>query len=483
MNKTLYKNIFIISLLVLACGCDKFLEENPDNRVELNTPEKAAQLLTNAYSNAGYTFTEWMSDNVTYTQGTTKLLEHTQSYAWDDVTSINQDTPGNFWTATYDAIAHANEVLAVIDNLPGDQARKDAVKGEALLARAYGHFMLVNLFAVHFDPKNADDDLGIPYILEPETEFIKKYTRNTVEEVYDRVEDDLLAGLELVDASYYANSGKYHFSKNSALALASRFYLFKGDYANCIKYSSQMLGNDPSVFIKDITLLLQQKVNSDDFVRLYTSPTDPSNLLMVRQVTNFPVNVGYWPDQPMLLNNLFNLNPWDADDARTSLEYPIYQRGENGLTLAKYEFLFERSSLTSNVGLYYTIMPVFRGEEVLLSRAESYVRNNQLSSAIADLQIYAQRRYGNVTMTAQVLRTFYQSTNDANNFLNFIITERKKEFMHEGLRWFDIKRFKIAVNHLQADGSTIRLKLDDDRKVLQIPQAAIDIGGLEENPR
>ena len=61
--------------------------------------------------------------------------------------------------------------------------------------------------------------------------------------------------------------------------------------------------------------------------------------------------------------------------------------------------------------------------------------------------------------------------------------ERTKEFMHEGLKWFDIKRFKIPVTHTLANGSTVTLEADDLRKVIQIPQAAIDVGGLTPNPR
>ena len=77
MKTSSYKYILLLTLLgLVAGGCDHFLEENPDNRVELNNPDKAAQLLTNAYSSAAYTFTEWMSDNVSYTNGTTKLPEH-----------------------------------------------------------------------------------------------------------------------------------------------------------------------------------------------------------------------------------------------------------------------------------------------------------------------------------------------------------------------------------------------------------------------
>jgi starch-binding outer membrane protein, SusD/RagB family len=482
MKALTVRSLMLTTLLLGLGSCGNYLEENPDNRVELNSTKKAAQLLTNAYSGAAYTFTEWMSDNVSYTTGTTKLPEHNQAYVWEDITTDNQDTPIFFWTSTFDAIAHANEVLAVIESLPGDRDEKRAVEAEALLTRAYGHFMLVNLFAKHYNPETAESDPGIPYVLEPETVFLKQYNRNTIEEVYNFIEDDLRQGLRLVDESFYANSGKYHFTRNGALAFASRFYFFKGDFEKCIEYSTQMLGEDPQVYVKDIEGLLEQTANPEDFIRAYTSPTDPSNLLMIRQVTNYPVNVGYWPS-PNLVRGIYNNNPWFEEDIRTSNEYPIYLRG-TGWGIAKYEFLFERSSLTSNVGLYYTIMPAFRGEEVLLNRAESYVYTNSLSLAVKDLQTLANRRYeGPPTVNVPDLEDYYNTSNDQFALLNYILDERRKEFMHEGLRWFDIKRYQIPVTHFTETGAGITLEGDDLRKVLQIPQAAIDVGGLEPNPR
>ena len=474
--------IIMAATALVASACGDYLEENPDNRVELNTMEKASQLLTNAYSSAGYSFTEWMSDNVSFTTGTVKLPEHNQAYLWEDITTDSQDTPIYFWTSTYDAIAHANEVLAVIEDLPGERDQKLAVEAEALLTRAYGHFMLVNLFAKHYNAETAATDPGIPYVLEPEREFLKKYNRNTVEEVYDFIEADLKRGLRYVDASYYANSGKYHFTREAALAFASRFYLFKGDYTNCLDYSNQLLANDPSVFVKDITRLLDETPNPDEFISAYTSPTDQSNLLVVRQVTNFPVNVGYWPS-PSLVSQLYDSNPWFEEDVRTSNEYPIYLRG-TGWAIAKFEFLFERSSLTSNVGLYYTIAPVFRGEEVLLNRAESFVYLNQSALAIDDLQTMVDLRYsGDPDVNVADLKSYYGISNDRVAILSYILDERRKEFMHEGLRWFDIRRYNIPVQHLDQSGIAVTLEAEDPRKVLQIPKAAIDVGGLEPNPR
>jgi hypothetical protein len=475
------KRILLLSMIFFVVSCDSYLSENPDNRVALNTPEKAAQLLTNAYSSGSYTFTEWMSDNVSFTFGTQKLPEHIQAFSWDDFTGIDQDTPSSFWVTSYEAIAHANEVLAVIDDLPGDRALRNAVKAEAYLTRAYGHFMLVNIFAKHFDNATASTDLGIPYVEEPETEFIKTYTRLSVEEVYDKIERDLEKGLDFVDGSYYANSGKYHFTRNSALAFASRFYLFKGEIDKCLSFSSELLGADPSIYVKNIPALLLERINTEDYIRLYHSPNDDSNLLLIRQISNFHVpSLGHWPSRA-LYSAIFESNPFGLVDERQD---PAWVAGENGLAATKYEFLFERSSLTSNVGLNYTIFLGFRGEEVLLNRVECYIEQNKLTEALADLQLLVNRRYrGTATLSLSLLRNWYGTTNDQLAVFLYLIDERQREFIHEGLRWFDLKRFEIPVTHILDDGSVINLSPNDQRKVVQIPTAAIDVAGLEPNPR
>lgn len=473
--------VFVLTTLLLT-NCDNYLEENPDNRVELNTLDKAAQLLTNAYSTGSYNFVEWMGDMVTFTRGTIKEDQHNQAYTWQDVDFIFQDSPTYFWNTTYEAISHANEVLAVVDQLPGDERRRDAVKGEALMTRAYGHFMLVNLFAKHYDEATASSDPGVPYVMRPESNFIAEYERASVQEVYDQVEEDMLAGLDLVDGSFYANSGKYHFTRNASLAFASRFYLFKGDYQRCVDFSSQMLGSDPSLFVRDIQALLNERINTEDYIRLYTSPSEPSNLLLMRKLTNFPLNVGFWPDDDIYQGRIFGSNPFDATDLR---EDPAFVRGDNGLTATRFEFLFERSSLTSNVGFNYTIAIPLRGEEVLLNRAESYALLGQLDEALADLQTLLDKRYNvPVTVDFETIENFI-GTNDTRlaMILYLYQVERPKEFVHEGLRWFDIKRYELEVTHTLQDGATITLAEDDNRKVLQIPQAAQDVGGLSSNPR
>src|SRR6185312_993778 len=112
--KLSYKSFLSLTMLLALSACDNFLSENPDNRVDLDTIDKSAQLLTSAYPSSAYTFTEWMADNVSYTSGTTKLPEHVQAYNWKESTSSNQDTPSFIWMGSYEAIAPANEVLAIL---------------------------------------------------------------------------------------------------------------------------------------------------------------------------------------------------------------------------------------------------------------------------------------------------------------------------------------------------------------------------------
>ena len=488
--------IVIIGLIILPLGCSDFLDEVPDNRVSLDNLEKAAQLLTNAYSDASYAFTDWMTDNVAYTRGVALRTSHIEAYNWADETTnaTEQDTPSFFWNSTYNAIAHANEVLAVIDQFEisseEDEAFKRAVRSEALLTRAYAHFMLVNLFAKHYDAQRSNTDPGIPYVDEPETVFLKTYSRNTVQEVYDRIEEDMLLGIDLVDDSFFANSGKYHFNRNAALAFASRYYLFMGEYDKCIEYSNLLLGADPAAFVRDMTSeqFLNARSSIDGYSQLYTSPDLPSNLLLMRKISLVQrPDFAHGPTS-VLYRDLFAANPFPTTtDER---ENPALVKGENGVFPLRYQSLFQRSSLNSNVGTPYHIHIAFRGEEVLLNRMESYVEQNRINDAIQDMQVLIDRRYSgsSIPLTIELIREAFGVVD--NPFVSdkivmdiYVQLERRKEFIVQGLRWFDIKRFELEVEHNQVDGSIIRLDDNDRRKVLQIPASAIEVGKLEPNPR
>ena len=49
---SIYKVVLLSAVAVLPLSCNKFLDEMPDNRTELDTPDKIAQILVSAYASA-----------------------------------------------------------------------------------------------------------------------------------------------------------------------------------------------------------------------------------------------------------------------------------------------------------------------------------------------------------------------------------------------------------------------------------------------
>ena len=79
--------------------------------------------------------------------------------------------------------------------------------------------------------------------------------------------------------------------------------------------------------------------------------------------------------------------------------------------------------------------------------------------------------------------SFDDETSDQLYLLNYILFERRKEFIGQGMRWYDIRRFNISVEHQFPGGSFITLESEDPRKQLQIPTSAVEVGGLDPNKR
>ena len=225
------------ALLLGVTACDKFLDVNPDNRATIDSEDKVIKLLTSAYSNNDYLLmTELMSDNAddyTTSPYTSRFTE--QLYYWQDVTESDNSDPEGVWSGAYMAIANANEALNAIEEMGGatTEALKQA-KAEALVSRAYHHFLLVNIFAKNYNPKTSSTDLGITYMTKSETTLAPKYERNSVAEVYELIEKDLLEALPNVgDLNYTVPS--YHFNQKAAYAFAAKFFLFYEKWDEAIK--------------------------------------------------------------------------------------------------------------------------------------------------------------------------------------------------------------------------------------------------------
>jgi starch-binding outer membrane protein, SusD/RagB family len=497
MKTKRYTYLLVVALIFVASGCKKFLEKTPDLRTQLNSKEKVAQLLVSAYPKAEYlSFTENYSDNAEDKGPRTDYVavsseqSWTKAYLWEDFENGVEVTGStdHYWNETYLAIASANTALEYIDSHPG-QTDLRPYKGEALLARAYAHFMLVSLYANIYKPGQANDAPGIPFVTDPEITVSPQYKRGTVAEVYSKIERDLTEGLTLIDNSVYKTAQKYHFSQNSANAFAARFYLFKGDFNKVIEYSGKVLTSDAqakglmrpwnSTYAPMIATALEVE---------FTKSSQNSNLLLgeANSIWGRHFYIRYGLGKIITNTVLFGPNITGGTYAYKATPYvePFWSSN-------KFDELFFESKIGSGFGDPYVMVPLLTADELIMNRAEAYASNNQFDLALQDINTFLSTRITNYSqashnVTLARIATYYGLTDPKAGLIKTILDLKRAEFVTEGLRWFDILRHDLTVKHnkLDANGAstTVELKPGDPRRVMQLPLPAIR-AGLTLNPR
>jgi hypothetical protein len=484
--KKLLIYIFLASAVGIS-GCKKFLGQEPDNRTTITTPDQVTQLLTSAYPHGNYiTFCEVMSDNAEDKgAGNTDLID-LQPYFFQDVQSTDLDSPTNYWYAAYKAISAANQALEVIDQLPNKGAYQ-AQQGEALVARAYSHFMLVTLFSKAYDATTAASDPGIPYVLTPETHVFEKYDRKTVQYVYDMIEKDLTQGLPLIDDKIYAEAPKFHFTQKAAHAFAARFYLFKKNYAQVVAHANLAVTGTLTDNLRpwNTTYLSLQYY---DLQATYTKSTERANILL--QEANSLWGRNYASYRYSLGNNIVTtvLNGTNVTGGQLAIGYRIFGADPSVYNVPKFYEHFVYSSATANIGDPYNTIPLLTAEEVLFNRAESNIQLHQYAAALTDLNTWVSKNVRNYnvnthTLTSKKIVDFYKMPTDtAGAMIKAVLDLKRPCYIHEGIRWFDILRLKMPVTHTTSTGQILTLAPDDKRKLLQLP-SEVKLSGIDLNPR
>jgi hypothetical protein len=294
MKNIFYAMFFTVGALTLA-SCNDFLDVMPDNRATVDSEEKIAKLLVSAYpGNSPQLLWEFGSDDhddqgSAYVGNNRDPRELTEVNYWMDNTEVFNDGPTYFWGNLYLAIANANLALDAIANL-GTPESLLPYKGEALLCRAYTHFILVNTFCKPYNPETSASDLGIPYMTHSETELNPQYDRDNVAHVYELMEKDILEGLPLLNDGLYGLTARYHFTTGAASAFAARFYLTYWDapdaLQNVVKYATAALGSSPATILTDWARI-ESDALYDEYVTAeqYVAADRKHNLLLLPSIS------------------------------------------------------------------------------------------------------------------------------------------------------------------------------------------------------
>lgn len=492
---------FFVGILLLT-SCDDFLSELPDNRTEIDTPEKVTKLLVSAYSKAlPILVHEQMSDNVT---------DRGITYSWNDencydayhfnenFSSISTDSPYRLWEEHYLAAAEANRALEAIDNL-GTLHTLSAQKGEALLCRAYAHFMLANMFCQAYNPQSSSTDLGIPYEVKVNDKVFTKSERGTVAEVYQKIAADIEEGLPLIDDNLYEKP-KYHFTKVAANAFAAQFYLFYGDYDRVVKHATAAIGEDPSGVLRDFSDWAGLTGGAE-----YTAAwvrSDVATNFLLQGTYSLAGRMGYQSravhTYTLLSETLGSSGPWGDNPLIYGNFVRYYSSGaEPSYIFPKQNEFFVYTDPVQGIGYAHIMNVAYSAEKTLLNRAEAYAMLGKYDLAATDLSYFYVASHGNAA-SASAIHTFYQESSAQykkpiaprftvnagmqENMIHACLHARRILTLHEGTRMLDIKRYGIAYTHIVDNGTDIQLAPYDKQLALQIPNLVIS-AGMEPNPR
>ena len=516
--KIKYAAAALAALSLSMSSCDDFLDTLPDNRTDLDTPEKVTKILVSAYPTVNWNLiTEYYSDNTDDNSDRYQMYDRLSEeiYKWEDTRETGDDSPLTLWNTCYSAVAAANQALQAIDRL-GNGEDLQAQRGEALLCRAYGHFMLSYVFCNAWTESGKDTDMGIPYSTEPETTVRPQYDRETIGKTYERIAADLEEGLPLIDDNNY-DVPKYHFNRKAAHAFAARFYLYYGKYDKAIECANVVLGDNAALSMRDWSAIGSLSLNDDLQPDAYVDASNKANLLLV-------VSRSLWGlyNGPLTVTNRYTHNPTISEKetcgstgiwgecSSTLRQQPADYTSIPKVVFRKYPlFYMEFTDIINGNGYYNVVSAMFTTDETLLVRAEAYAMKKQYDKAIADMQTWVDTyTTSTVQLTVDNINEFYGDMayytptaptpkkrlhpdftvepGTQENLIHFILHARRILTLHDGLRWGDIKRYGITIYRRTVEDRNISVTdsmlPDDPRRAIQLPYDVLT-AGLQANPR
>ena len=532
IKNIIYKGSLMLASVAILASCSDQLDTLPDNRTTLDTPKKIAGLLVTAYPDRTPTlFNEWMSDNTDYmgAQNSQGNRGGDQYFFWQEQTEGGNDSPEMVWMLYYEGVYKANEALAAIDEQGGpknDILRNS--KGEALLIRAYNHFILANEFCRPYNGKTSTKDAGLYYAtgIADFSAAAEQSNRGTVADVYAKIAADIEAGIPLLNDTYEVP--KYHFNKQAAYAFATRFYLYYEKWEKAKEYADKLLGSNPAASLRDYRALQAMPLSkSEQAVKIaeaYCSASADCNLLVQTSVSNAGMALAPWliSKRYTLTNYLAETelfqsnNIWGTSSNLIWKPFTVNSGESNFALLMKLPREFEIRNTTTGSGYLRTLNVDFTMDEALLNRAEAEIMLGQNDAACADMTIWMKNFFNtNVTLTPTSVQTYFKTvpyayadaakmvpsfkkhisprfTIDAEgsvqeSLLQCLLNFRRIETVHQGMRWMDIRRYNIEIPRrlIGANGRPSKnldwLEKDDPRQVVQIPQS-IREAGVAGNP-
>lgn len=501
--KKYIKLLLIIGILVGLNSCsDDFLTNSTTDRQAAGEPATEGAILSNlaatyqillfdSYADNNYNSIVLMSDlrSDDLFKGGGDAGDQRQLYLLSLFTTTPQENISGLWSIYFSGISRANNAIDACNNAVGFATKEELQRLEKYKAEA--HFL--RAFYTHWLWKFWGN---IPYFEELLTKPPYMARQYSADEVYAEIMEDLDFALGKNDdgnarlpMSVDQNDwGRVN--KAAAIMLKARVVMYQQDtqrYGEVTADLAEVISSNQYELFPDFTDIWidENQFNNESIFEVNHLPEgktwasgwqgygtnlpafiSPNDLQAGNQVGDFKGGWGFGPVRQEAWDIFENgdtrregsINQWDAEQY-----VPRFQ--DTGLFQAKYAARVGYNPQGDTDLNYCNNLRVFRYAETLLTYAEMLVMHGQSPvngiTAQAAMDQVRERAFGT---TASIPAT-------AAN----IKLERRREFIGEGLRFWDIVRWgdtSLLTENLPEHNSV--RTWDDNKKYLPIPQAEID---------
>ena len=474
MRKIIYTFLSLTTGFALT-SCSKDFTETQFHQGEQMAPLSSVEQLT-SFVNGTYVkmrdvnylgtyyraYGEVRSDEMYNTEKTGRLLG-VSTYTMKTTEQEAEST----WKAIYRVIGNANIAINAADNLtwggsndPQETANEiKRLKGQAYTVRALALFDLLRLYGQQY----AGGTLGVPIPLQYDPNASS--TRATVAQTEAQIESDLNRANALFEAigdvvEQTSSSEKNYISPLALKAIASRYYLYKGDYAKVAELSDEIISSGKyAVAAKDDLQGTFSKPDAGNSVFELTVGTTSS-----LSSDAYDYLVHYSPGYAQLAVSEQAVALYEANDVRRTFITSGVLGGQTKYFLNNKFYGLQGSN---NI-------KVIRYEEVLLNAIEAHLNTDD------------RRGTGNKTKGYYNTLRHERGLSDVSAVtLDDLKKERVRELVGEGQRYWDLLRWAAAIPQLNSAGNVVRSRnIGDKLLAFPIPKSEVDSpnsGGVSQN--
>jgi len=347
-------------------------------------------------------------------------------YTWDYDATQNTYF-GTFWSNYYNVIMRANTFLENIDALEVSKSKEDLKKdliGQAYAVRALCYFDLVRMYGQPYTyDKGAS--LGAVLITKPVSPSESRQPRSTVADTYKLILEDLANAKSNISKD--ENAG--HFNYWAVRLLEARTYLYMGDYANAYAAAKEVINDSP-----------YEMVSRDKYLEYWGNENNTESVLelLVSIQGDIDGDGGFYT----MYHNLWFDDPNCGASLIPTLKWrKLFANTPNDIRAQWIQYDDPETS-DKKTGEYW--LKKFIGNK---TQGYTFRRNNPRVMRITEAYLIAAEgaletgNQGDANKYLNAVRKRADNTaTDVVATLDLIQTERQKEFIGEGHRFFDVMR-------------------------------------------